>query len=150
MFLVKPAYANCPVCIVTVGGGLLIAKKLGVDDLLASIWISGLNTAIAFWIATRIKNKLWGNPILWSLFFFATTIIYFIWSKQTGGKSNMIWGVNKVFLGITIGMLVFFLGVFFDKLIRYKNHGKVLFYYQKVIIPLGLLIATTIIFKFLV
>ena len=49
--------AQCPVCIITVGGGMLIAKKLGIDDFLISIWISALNTAIAFWLAPKLKIK---------------------------------------------------------------------------------------------
>lgn len=47
--------AQCPICIVTVGGGMLIAKKLGIDDFLVSIWISALNTAIAFYLADKIN-----------------------------------------------------------------------------------------------
>ena len=57
MSFITPAYAQCPVCIITVGGGMLLAKKLGVDDLLVSIWISALNTAIAFWLAPKLKIK---------------------------------------------------------------------------------------------
>ncbi len=32
MTFVKAAYAQCPVCIITVGGGMLLAQKLGIDD----------------------------------------------------------------------------------------------------------------------
>ena len=55
--LIKEAYASCPVCIVTVGGGLFIAEKLGIDSLLISIWISALNSAFVFWITKSSKNK---------------------------------------------------------------------------------------------
>ena len=54
-------YAQCPVCIVTVGGGLLIAKKLGIDDLLTALWISGLNTAISFWFVSGLHRGLSRN-----------------------------------------------------------------------------------------
>jgi len=64
----KPVYASCPVCVITVGGGLLIAKKLGIDDLLVSIWLSGLNSAMAFWIFKK-------HPYLWSLIFYGLTIV---------------------------------------------------------------------------
>jgi|GEM_PF-7123194 len=29
MYFLKPVYASCPLCVITVGGGLIIAKKLG-------------------------------------------------------------------------------------------------------------------------
>jgi hypothetical protein len=133
-----PVYASCPVCVITVGGGLLLAKKLGIDDLLVSIWISGLNTAIAFWFATSLKKKILNNPILWSIGFYLLTIGYLWYSKQL---------VNKVFLGLTVGLVVFFLAMLTDKALRQKKNGKILFYYQKVVIPIVYLSLATLIFK---
>ncbi len=147
-FLVKPAYAQCPICVITVGGGLLIAKKLGIDDLLISIWISGLNTAIAFWIANSIKKKILNNPILWSVFLFITSILYFYYSKQMGHLGNTLFGIDKILLGMTIGMLAIFLANIIDMVVRKNNKGKVLFPYQKVVVPLFLLLVFTLIFKY--
>lgn len=147
MIFVKEAYAQCPACIVTVGGGLLIAKKLGIDDLLVSIWISALNTAIALWIASSIKKKLFNNPILWSLIFYIFTIVYLYYSKQLFHPKNTFFGLDKIIAGMTIGLLVALFSTFIEKLIRKRNNNKVLFYYQKVMVPLTLLIIITIIFK---
>jgi len=145
----QPVYANCPVCIITVGGGLFIAKKLGIDDLLVSIWIAGLNTAIAFWLATIFKNKLLKNSYVLSFVFYFLTLGYLIISKQVGHKGNQFLRIDKVIFGLTIGMLVFFISTTLDKFIRSKNKNKVLFPYQKVIIPLVILTITTFIFKIL-
>ena len=150
MIFVKVAYAQCPACIVTVGGGLLIAKKLGIDDLLVSIWISALNTAMALWIASSIKKKLLNNPILWSLIFYIFTIAYLYYSKQLFHPKNTFLGVDKIIAGTTIGLLVTLFATFIDKLIRKRNGNKVLFYYQKVIIPTLMLVLITIIFKALI
>ncbi|MDO9028148.1 MAG: hypothetical protein Q7U68_04725 [Candidatus Roizmanbacteria bacterium] len=146
--LFHSVYASCPVCVITVGGGLLIAKKLGIDDLLVSIWISGLNTAMAFWIASTIKKKIVNDPYLpaealakaglWSFGFYFLTIVYLWYSKQL---------VNKVFLGLTVGLVVFFLAMLTDKALRQKKNGKALFYYQKVVIPIVYLLVVTITFK---
>lgn len=158
MIFIKPAYANCPVCIVTIGGGFIIAKKLGIDDLLVSIWISGLNTALAFWFASlslikprwnQDKKKVLNNPILWSLFFYATTLIYLWYTKQIGHPKNVFMGIDKVFLGMTIGLIVFLLSMLADRSIRIKNGHEALFNYQKVIVPILFLLITTIIFKLL-
>lgn len=143
----KPAYANCPVCIVTVGGGLLIAEKLGIDDLLITLWISGLNTAIAFYVADKIKKPgILKNGYFWSILFYLTTLIYLYSTSQAGIGNNFL-GIDKSLFGLSLGIIVFFKSIFIDKFIRHKNNGKVLFFYQKVIIPFSLLLITTLIFN---
>jgi hypothetical protein len=143
MIFVKPAYAQCPVCIITVGGGLLLAKKLGIDDLLVSLWISGLNTAIAIWLASKVKRSPYNNWLSWSLFFYIITMIYLFFSKQIGHPKNILFGIDKVTVGMTVGLIVFLIAKRIDTLIRKNNNGKVKFQYQKVIIPVSLLILVT-------
>ncbi|HPT66108.1 MAG TPA: hypothetical protein PK257_02240 [Candidatus Woesebacteria bacterium] len=149
MFLVKAAYAQCPVCIVTVGGGMLLAKRLGVDDFLVSLWISALNTAISFWLAPRIKNKVLGNSIVFSLLMLGFTLFYFIYTDQTGLPTNKILGLDKIIFGQSLGLLIMFLGIFIDRYSRKLNNGKILFPYQKVVFPVGFLIIFTLLFKLL-
>ena len=147
MFLVKAAYAQCPVCIVTVGGGMLLAKKLGVDDFLVSLWISGLNTAISFWLAPKIKNKILGNPVIFSLVMLGLTLFYFIYTNQTGSPMNKVMGLDKLIFGQILGLLIMFLGIFIDRFSRKLNGGKILFPYQKVVFPVGSLIIFTLLLK---
>lgn len=139
---IHPVYANCPLCIVTVGGGLLVAKKLGIDDLLVSIWISGLNTAIAFYLVTKIKNKVLKNPYLWSVIFYLSTFIYLSITHQIGIVSNKFMGVDKIYFGMTIGLLTTLLA-------NILANKKKIFDYQKVVIPFTFLVLATVIFKFL-
>ena len=142
----KPVLANCPVCIVTVGGGLFIAQRLGIDDLIITLWISGLNTALAFFMASKFKKpKIIKNGYLWSILFYLTTIYYF-YSTHQAGIGNNLFGIDKTLLGLSLGVIVFFVSIFLDKYFRQQNKGKVLFYYQKVIIPLGLLLFVSMIF----
>lgn len=148
MFLVKEIYAQCPVCIVTVGGGMFLAKKLGIDDILISIWISGLDTAIAFWLAPKMKIKFLNNPIILSLILLGLTLFYFQFTDQIGAVSNKLLGIDKIILGQILGLLFMLLGIFIDRFSRVKNNGKILFPYQKVIFPVGSLILFTLIFKF--
>ncbi len=144
-------YAQCPVCVITVGGGLFIAKKLGVDDLLTALWISGLNTAISFWFVSFIKKpKILRNPLIWTAIMFVSTLVYFITTKQMYHKNNTFLHMDKVLIGLVVGMIVWLLGIGLDKLIRKYNHGKVLFFYQKVIVPLTLLLAITGVFAVLI
>ena len=144
-------YAQCPICVLTVGGGLLIAKKLGVDDLLAALWISGLNTAIAFWFVSFIKKpKILKNPYLWTVLLFLSTWLYFFVSKQMYHRGNTFLHIDKVLVGMVMGVIVWLAGIGIDRFMRTQNNGKVFFYYQKVIVPLFVLIATTGIFAVLI
>jgi len=147
MFLVKAVYAQCPVCIVTVGGGMILAKKLGIDDFLVSLWISGLNTAISFWLAPKIKNRFLGNPVIFSLIMLGLTLFYFQFTNQIGVVSNRLLGLDKIIFGQTLGLLIMFLGIFIDRFSRKLHGGKILFPYQKVVFPVGSLIVFTLLFK---
>jgi hypothetical protein len=148
MPFVNPVYAQCPICIVTVGGGMLIAKKLGVDDLLVSIWISALDTAIAFWLASKFKNKFLRNPWLLSFIMLVLTLFYFQFTNQIGHLSNRLLGIDKIIFGQSLGLLAMFLGNFIYGFTKYKNNGKTLFPYAKVVFPVGLVLIVTFIFKF--
>jgi hypothetical protein len=148
--IAKPVYAQCPVCVVTVGGGLFLAKKLGIDDLLVSIWLSGLNTAIAFYIVSKIKRKILNNGYWWTLGFFILTLAYVILTKQVGHARNTFLGIDKIVLGLIIGLVISLGAILTDKFLRSKNNGKVFFPYQKVVVPLVILTITTIIFNILI
>lgn len=150
MFIV-PVNAQCPVCIVTVGGGLFIAKKLGLDSLLTALWISGLNVAISFWFVSFIKKpKLLKNPFLWTIIMLASTYIYLVSTKQMYHKNDTFLHIDKVLVGLVAGTFVWLSGIGVDKLMRKYNNGKVFFFYQKVIVPLTLLIVASGIFGVLV
>lgn len=149
--LISTVNAQCPVCIVTVGGGLFLAKKLGIDNLLTALWISGLNVAIAFWFVTFVKKpKLFKNPFIWTGILFFSTYFYLVSTQQMYHKNDTFMNVDKVLVGLIVGTLIWLLGIGIDKFIRKYNQGKVLFYYQKVIIPLSLLLVTSGIFSILI
>lgn len=147
LFFAPSSLAQCPVCIVTVGGGMILAEKLGIDSLLVNIWIGGLNTVIAYWLAPKIKNRVLSNPIILSLVLYGFTLFYFQFTNQIGG--DQVLGIDKILLGETIGLLAVITGNFINLYTKKKNNGKVLFYYQRVVFPLSLLIVFTFVFKFI-
>ncbi len=58
---------------------------------------------------------------------------------------NKIFGIDKLIFGSVIGSVIFLFGVGTDKYLRKINEGRVKFYYQKVIIPVGLLLISSLI-----
>lgn len=148
-FYIHSVSAQCPVCIITVGGGLIIAEKLGIDPLLISIWISGLNTAIAYWMSGKFKNKKLDKPFLWSIVFYILTFIYLQMTKQISGIDKFL-GIDKTLFGLTLGLIVFNFANILNLYLKNKNNNKVYFPYQKVVIPVSLLLLITLIFKLLI
>lgn len=147
MILVKQVFATCPVCIVAVGSGLWLAEKLGVDDLIAAIWIGALVTATAVALADKSRwLKLPKPKISWSIIFYFLTVA----TLELQGKLNnpycKIWGVCRIWLGITVGTVVFWLGAIVDCWLRTKNDNKVFFPFQKVVIPVAIVLLTSFIF----
>jgi hypothetical protein len=154
LFFPRPVEAQCPICVVTVGGGMLIAQKLGIDDFLVSIWISAMNTAISFWIASGMKEKalrpkFLHNPWIFSILMLLMTLSYFYFTDQIGVTGNQLLGMDKILFGQTLGMITMFAGNFIYGYAKYKNDGKALFPYSKVVFPLGSVLLITLIFKFL-
>lgn len=147
MPFISPAYAQCPVCIVTVGGGMLIAKKLGVDDLLVSVWISALNTAIAFWLAPKLRYKIFKNPYILALILLITTLTYFQFTGQLSLTANQVLGLNKIILGQVSGLIIMIIGNFIYAFTKKKNGNKTLFPYARVVFPLISVIIVTFFFK---
>ena len=146
MFLIKAAYAQCPVCIVTVGGGMFLADKLGIDSFLINIWIGGFNAVIGYWLATKFKNRILRNPAILSILLYGFTLFYFYLTKEINFKDNIL-GIDKILLGETIGLITVFIGNFLNIYLKKRNGDKVLFSYQKVVFPFSLLIIFTLLFK---
>jgi len=147
LIFATPVSAQCPVCIITVGGGMYLAKKLGIDDLLISIWISALNVAITFWMAPKIKIKFIKNPYILSVLMMGLTLFYFQFTDQIGGIANRILGVDKIVLGQFVGLLTMYLGNYLYAFTKEKNNHRTLFPYAKVVFPVGLVIIVTLLFK---
>jgi hypothetical protein len=155
IFLPKKALAVCPLCAIAAAGGLEISRLLGIDDLITGVWIGGLIVSLGLWMADWFKKKNWLKPLMRELIslsiFYLLTIPFLFSFRLVGIPGNTFFGIDKVIFGVVIGSAVFFAGVFVDHLIRKCNHGKVLFFYQKVLIPVGLLALVSLIFyKFLV
>jgi len=151
----KPAAAICPVCVVAVGAGLGLSEYLGIDNTIAGLWIGGLLVALSLWTIDYFqkKNWTWGNTYLRDISIF---ILYYaltiwpLWAENMIGQNNqMLWGIDKLILGIIIGSLVFILSNLSYAYLKKKNGGKAYFPFQKVAIPITSLLIFSFIFYFI-
>jgi len=151
-FWPKTVLAVCPVCTVAVGAGLGLSRLLGIDDTISGVWIGGLILSSGLWLADFLtkKNIRISHLNLVSVAgLFLMVIIPLYLGHFIGLPANTFWGIDKVLLGIIAGSLAFWFSVWLDGRLRSKNGGKVLIYYQKVILPIFFLSILSLIFYFL-
>lgn len=149
LLLATPVQAQCPVCIVTIGGSVLLSRYLGIDDLIVGIWAGGLTLSMGLWMATFIKKTfIKGQNWILTVILWITTVFGLKQAGFIGNPTCKIHGHDKLLTGIIGGSLVFLLAYGADQVLRKlnkKNPGKAFFPYQRVVLPVGLLIIATII-----
>lgn len=153
----KSVYAVCPVCTIAVSAGLGLSRFLGIDDTISGIWLGGLIISTSLWTADWLNKKQFklfkklNFVSLKILSFVLTYLLVFIplhYSGITGHPLNTILGIDKLYFGSTVGIIVFLLAVFSDKKAR-QIKGRQFISYQKVIFPIFFLALTSIIFYLL-
>jgi uncharacterized membrane protein len=149
------SYAQCPVCTIAVGAGLGLSRYLGIDDLVAGVWLGGFLTSFSLLSANWLYKKDFFKKIKKSYLDFGSFSLYFLltflplhFAGITGHPFNKIAGIDKLLIGSFVGVLVFLLALFLDKKAR-KKFGKQFFNYQKVVFPVALLAIVSLIFYFI-
>ena len=153
----SPVNAFCPLCTVAVASGVGFSRSLGIDDTIVGLWIGGLLVSSSMWMIDFLRKKKVvkeKNEVFWILGIFlgmyALVLLPLKFTGIIGHPFNVLFGIDKVLLGILIGSVVFFgmgrLHFFLSK----KNGEKVFFPYQKVVLPVGGLFLATILLYFIV
>lgn len=145
----SPANAQCPACLVTIGGSVLLSRYLGIDDLLIGIWVGGFIISFGLWSAKFIKKTFFkGQNWVLTTILWITTVWSLKLAKFIGNPTCKIHGHDKLLTGIISGTIVFLLAYGTDQVLRKlnkKNSGKAFFPYQRVVLPVVLLIIATLI-----
>jgi len=130
----------CPICSIGVVAGLGLSRWLKVDDSISGLWIGALILGLSFWTYNWLLRKREKKQIIiliivliayWLLTFmplYATDVI--------NNSCKTIWGLNRLVFGSVLGIILFS-ATFLIK--------KGLFPYQRVIIPLSVLVIASFI-----
>lgn len=144
--------AVCPICTVTVGAGLALAEKIGVDNLVISVWIGGLLASLTLWTIDWLDRKKktfkFYREIVTGLYYILTLVSLhltdFLWNE-----GNTLFGIDKIVLGIFAGTLVFIGANNLYQYLKFKNNGHAHFPFEKVVIPIASLAVLSLIAYFI-
>lgn len=146
-FWANAVKAVCPVCVVVVGAGLGLSEWLGIDDAISSIWIGALLIATVLWTLTEMKKKNWSFAYDKVVIFLAYYLLVFVplfYSGIIGHPLNKIFGIDKIIFGSAVGTIMFLLSHWLYQYLKQKNNGKPFFSYQKVVMPVAILLLTSV------
>jgi len=149
----KQSLAVCPLCVVAVAGGIELSRILKINDIITGLWIGGLIISLIYWTIEWIDKKgikFFGKNLLiillWYILIFWSLNLVGIYSRPIGNIPYF----SQINFGILIGSVVFWFAVEFNNFLKEKNNGKSFFPFQKVVIPVGLLLILSVIFYFLI
>lgn len=143
------ASAICPVCAIAIGAGVGLAQWLGVDDTISGIWIGGLTVTMIIWTINWLNNKHWifkGYKSTMVLAYYLLIVAPLYYMGLIGHPYNMLWGIDKLLMGIIIGSLAFLWSVKFYEYLKKKNHGHAHFPFEKVVLPVVTLLIFSLLF----
>jgi hypothetical protein len=138
----------CPVCTVAVAAGVGVLRELGVNDAITGIWFGALIVSSIAWMIDWLNRKnihfIFKPQLVIVLFYLIFIWPLYFWGIM-GNPANVIFGMDRLLFGVIIGTAIFILSMIADGYLRKVNEQKILIRYQKVIIPIVLLIVTSII-----
>lgn len=138
-----------PICAIGIGGGLWLANYLGINELTLGLWIGALIISLASQFNKFLikKNKAFPFSFIIILIVFWFLSFFPIWSKVGWQeKTRYFCGLPRVVFGSFLGMFVLYFSDWLNNKFLEKFHqNKVYFPYQRVIIPIIILIITSIV-----
>jgi hypothetical protein len=149
IFLAGVASAQpCPVCVVAIGAGLGFSRWFGIDDVISSVWIGALLVSLISWTLSYMRKKGWNfhdDGIIITLAYFVFTYIPLYYAGIVGHPQNQIWGLDRIIFGSLIGVCIVYIGHWLHAYLKKVNHGKSFFDYQRVAVPVAVLLLTSLI-----
>lgn len=138
----------CPACTVAVGIGLGLSRWLKISDTISGLWIGAFIVSLSAVSATgTIKYFKISYQILMLAYIiiFLTSVIIPLWyAGVIGNPTHAIYGVDKLVFGMTAGMILFFLSHSLYLFLKRRHGNKVYVPFQKVIIPVWILLLVSI------
>lgn len=146
---VKAAYAVCPICTIAVGAGVGLAEWLGIDDTITGFWIGGLTLSLILWTFAWLDKKqidFVGRNTFIVLIYYLMIVVPLYFVGIIGRPDNILWGIDKLLLGIILGSVFFLAGAMWYIYLKKRHNNRAYFPFQKVVMPVAPLIVLSVIF----
>ncbi len=151
LFVAK-TFAICPVCTAAVVAGLGLSRWLGVDDTVSGLWIGAILVSICVmtinWLRAKKINHWWIDILIF-IFTYGIVVIPLYLMDVVGHPLNILWGIDKLVLGIAIGSIALIAGFWLYLFIKKSNNNKPHFAYEKIVFSVLPIIILSIIFYFI-
>ncbi len=156
LLLIKPALAVCPVCAIAVGAGIGFTQWLGIDDVITGLWIGALTVSLIMWTISWFKKKnidFKGRYIITVLFYYLLIVVPLYFLGFIGNPLNVLCACpvfDKLVVGIIVGTFAFWFSANWYEDLKKNNNNRAHFPFQRVFMPLVLLLILSIFFNFLI
>ena len=140
----------CIVCTVAIGASLEISRKLGINDNIVGLWTGALLALLGFWSILWFDKKGWNfkgrNSLLMIL---SLSLIFTIYTENFRYTPKIIgiFYMDSFLFSALIGAGTYICSQKFYQWMKDKNGGHAHFPFEKVIIPLIMLISFSILFE---
>ena len=139
--LANPA---CAVCTIAIGASLEIARNLGVEDAVVGLWAGALLTLLGYWTIVLFDKKKW-------LIFISVSMLGFVYLHEIVYSPKVIWYIfylDPVLFSALLGMAIYIFSQKFYLRMKALNGGHAHFPFEKVVLPLGLLLGFSLYFTY--
>ena len=142
----------CAVCTIAFGGWLEFVRILGVDDAIVGLWAGALLTLLGYWTIVFFDKKNWhfAGRNFW-LIFISVSMFGFVYLHEIVYSPKVIWHIfylDPMLFSALLGMIVYILSQKFYRQVKARNGGHAHFPFEKVVLPLGLLMGFSLYFTY--
>lgn len=147
------AFANpaCAVCTIAVGASLEIARRLGVDDCVVGVWAGAFLALLGFWLIKWFDKKgwnFWGRDFISVWGSVAMIGFMYVSHLQYTPKPILIFFIDPFLFSTIVGALGFIWSSEFYQWMKARNGGRAHFPFEKVVLPVAVLIILSLIFNY--
>jgi hypothetical protein len=141
----------CPICTVGLAAGVGLSRWLKVDDVISGLWIGALILALSIWtfnwFLRKREKKLFWVLLLCIVFWYLLTFVPFYYTGLLDTECQKILGLNRLVFGGGLGIIVGVVALKIENFARKGPEKTRLFPFQKLIIPIVILLITSFILQ---
>lgn len=153
-FLPQQVFANpaCVVCTVAIGGSLSVARKIGVRDEVVGVWAGALMALAGYWSIVWFNKKNWhfaGRDFF--LMILSLSLVAGVYVSELAYSPQVILGLlwlDPFLFSYLLGAAIYIYSEKFYDFMKRQNKNHAHFPFEKVVLPVGLLAAASVVLTY--